>query len=142
MPALRIRAATAKRDQDTLKRLSAEAWAGAPDTFASRADEIAQLFGDDGRVALIAEAEDKIAGYLAGVQLGGTLGIEEVAVLPGFRRMGIGRALVAHALRNQQGAVLSVSEANEPARALYKSLGFGQTARRIVLERRPGGGQR
>jgi ribosomal protein S18 acetylase RimI-like enzyme len=56
--------------------------------------------------------------------------------------MGIGRALVAHALRHEQGAVLSVSEANKPARALYKSLGFSQTARRIVLELRPGGGQR
>ncbi len=142
MPALRIRAATAARDQATLKRLSTEAWAGAPDTFASRADEIAQLFGDDGRVALIAESEGKVLGYLAGVQLGRRLGIEEVAVLPDFRRMGIGRALVAHALRHEQGAVLSVSEANKPARALYKSLGFSQTARRIVLELRPGGGQR
>jgi ribosomal protein S18 acetylase RimI-like enzyme len=142
MPALRIRSATATRDQGVLQRLSIEAWAGAPDTFASRADEIAQLFGDDGRVALIAESEGNVLGYLAGVQLGRTLGIEEVAVLPDFRRMGIGRALVARALRNEQGAVLSVSEANKPARALYKSLGFGQTARRIVLERRPSGGQR
>jgi len=33
------------------------------------------------------------------VWLGSTLGIEEVAVLPDFRRMGIGRALIAAALR-------------------------------------------
>ncbi len=136
MPALRIRAAAAK-DAGTLTRLSRDAWAGAPDTYASRADEIAQLFGEEGRVALLAESEAKPLGYLAGVQLGRTLGIEEVAVLPEFRRMGIGRALVVHALRNEQGAVLSVSEANQPARALYQSLGFVQTARRIVLERRP-----
>lgn len=136
MPALRIRAA-APKDAAVLTRLSTEAWAGAPDTFASRADEIAQLFGEEGRVALIAESEGRPMGYLSGVQLGRTLGLEEVAVMPEFRRMGIGRALVVHALRNEQGAVLSVSEANKPARALYKSLGFTQTARRIVLERRP-----
>jgi len=136
MPALRIRAAAAK-DASVLLRLSTEAWAGAPDTFASRADEIAQLFGDEGRVALVAESEARPLGYLAGVQLGRTLGIEEVAVLPAFRRMGIGRALLVHALRNEQGAVLSVSEANQPARALYQSLGFLQTTRRIVLERLP-----
>ena len=136
MPALRIRPAAAK-DAAALTRLSTDAWAGAPDTFAARADEIAQLFGAEGCVAWIAESESKPLGYLSGVQLGRTLGIEEVAILPGFRRMGIGRALVVHALRNAQGAVLSVSEANQPARALYRSLGFVQTTRRIVLERRP-----
>ena len=136
MPALRIRAAAAK-DAGVLTRLSTDAWAGAPDTFASRADEIAQLFGEEGRVALIAESESKPLGYLAGVQLGRTLGIGEVAVLPAFRRRGIGRALIVHALRNEQGAVLSVSEANQPARALYQSLGFVQTTRRVVLELRP-----
>ena len=113
-------------------------WAGAPDAFASRADEIAQLFGEEGRVVLIAEGEGKPMGYLSGVQLGRRLGIEEVAVLPEFRRMGIARALLGQALAKEQGAVLSVSEANQPARALYRSLGFTQTARRIVLELRHG----
>ena len=47
----------------------------------------------------------------------------------------IGRALLGHAMAKTQGAVLSVSEANKPARALYRSLGFRQTARRLVLER-------
>lgn len=137
MPALRVRSAI-PRDGPVIARLSADAWAGAPDTFASRPDEIAQLFGDDGRVVLLAESEGKALGYLAGVQLGRTLGIEEVAVLRENRRMGIGRALVLHALRREQGAVLSVSEANKPARALYRSLGFTQTARRIIYELRRG----
>ena len=74
-------------------------------------------------------------GYLTAVQLGRTLGIEQVAVLPQSRRMGVGRALLGHAMAKTQGAVLSVSEANKPARALYRSLGFRQTARRLVLER-------
>ena len=135
MPALRIRHGTAK-DQGLVERLSNEAWKGAPDTFASRADEIAQLFGEEGRVVLIAESEGRPMAYLSGVQLGRTLGIEEVAVLPEFRRMGIGRALVAQALAKEQGAVLSVSESNKPARALYRSLGFTQTARRLIFEKR------
>jgi len=96
----------------------------------------AQLFGEEGRVVLIAESEGRAMGYLSGVQLGRTLGIEELAVLPEFRRMGIGRALVAQALAKEQGAVLSVSESNKPARALYKSLGFTQTARRLIFEKR------
>jgi len=136
MPALRIRAAVA-RDEPAIGRLSADAWAGAPDTYGSRADEIAQLFGEEGRVVWIAESEGKPLGYLSGVQLGRMLGIEELAVLPSHRRAGIGRALVLRALRNEQGAVLSVVESNKPARALYKSLGFIQTARRIVYERVP-----
>jgi ribosomal protein S18 acetylase RimI-like enzyme len=135
MPALRIRSGTA-RDQKLVERLSSDAWKGAPEAFAPRADEIAQLFGDEGRVVLLAESEGKPMGYIAGVQLGRTLGIEEVAVLPEFRRMGVGRALVVQALSRAQGAVLSVSEENKPARALYRSLGFTQTARRLVYERR------
>jgi ribosomal protein S18 acetylase RimI-like enzyme len=50
--------------------------------------------------------------------------------------MGIARALVAHALGKWQSAVLSVSEPNKPARALYRSLGFNQTTRRVVMELR------
>src|SRR4051794_4314731 len=49
MPALRIRVGSAK-DQKLVERLSVDAWADAPDAFASRPDEIAQLFGEDGRV--------------------------------------------------------------------------------------------
>jgi ribosomal protein S18 acetylase RimI-like enzyme len=136
MPALRIRDA-AERDQGTLARLSNEAWAGAPDSFGTRADEIAQLFGEEGRLVLLAESDKLPMGYLSAVRLGRTLGIEEVAVLPDFRRMGVGRALVAAALqRDAAGAVLSVNEDNKPARSLYRSLGFAQVARRIVMERR------
>jgi len=135
MPALRVRAAT-RRDEQALRKLSSEAWVDTVEANFSRADEIAQLFAEEGRLVLLAESEGKPMGYLSAVQLGRTLGIEEVAVLPQFRRMGVGRGLLAHAMAKAQGAVLSVSEANRPARALYRSLGFRQTARRLVLERR------
>jgi ribosomal protein S18 acetylase RimI-like enzyme len=135
-PALRIRAAT-RRDQAALQALSNAAWAGTPDAFASRADEIAQLFSGQDRLVLVGESEGKPMGYLSGVQLGRTLGIEEVAVVPEFRRRGIARALVARGLANAEGAVLSVDESNRAARALYRSLGFRQTARRLVMRRPP-----
>ena len=135
MPALRIRTAT-RRDEQALRKLSSDAWVESAETNFSRADEIAQLFAEEGRLVLLAESEGKPMGYLSAVQLGRTLGIEEVAVLPQFRRMGVGRGLLGHVMVKSQGAVLSVSEANKPARALYRSLGFRQTARRLVLERR------
>ena len=138
MPALRIvRLAAGERGAD-LERLSREAWVGAPDTFATRSDEVAQLFAEEGRLVLLAEAERRAVGYLSAIRLGRTLGIEEVAVMPEFRRMGIGRALLANALQGAQHAVLSVAESNRPARALYGSLGFTVSARRLVHELRHG----
>ena len=134
LPALRIRPAST-RDAPALRLLADAAWAGAPDAFASRADEIAQLFSAEDRLVLLAASEGRPVGYLSGVNLGRTLGIEEVAVLPEFRRMGIGRALIARALEKAQSAVLSVGESNTPGRALYRSLGFRQTARRLVMIR-------
>lgn len=135
MPALQLRRAL-PRDEPVLQRLSREAWSA--DTFATRPDEIAQLFGDEGRVLWLAEAQRKPLGYFSGVQLGKTLGIEELAVLPAHRRMGIARALLARALQGQQAAVLSVAEANQPARNLYKSFGFTVAARRLIYELKPG----
>jgi ribosomal-protein-alanine N-acetyltransferase len=135
MPAPRIRRA-GRRDEAALKTLADESWEGAPEAFHSRPDEIAQLFAEEGRLVLVAESEGKPMGYLSAVQLGPTLGIEEVAVLPRFRRMGVGRSLLAHALGTQHAAVLSVGESNVPARTLYRSAGFRQTARRLLMERR------
>src|SRR5205085_2150609 len=54
-------------------------------------------------------------------------------VMPALRRMGIGRALVVRALKDAGGAVLSVAESNKAARALYRSLGFAQTSRRLLF---------
>lgn len=135
IPGLRVRKA-ASGDQAALQTLSNAAWEGAPDAPLSRADEIAQLFAGQDRLVLLAEASGLPVGYLSAVQLGHALGIEELAVLPQHRRKGIARALAARALSAAQGAVLSVGESNLPARALYRSLGFRQAARRLVMERR------
>jgi len=123
-----------------LSRLTDAAWAGAPDAFQTRADELAQLMSELGRLVILASADGRGVGYLSGVWLGKTLGIEEVAVLPDYRRAGVGRALVTFALqKNARAAILSVSEENRAARAMYRSLGFTQTARKLIYTLQGGG---
>jgi len=140
MPALRLRWVTAGETQalHDLTRLAGEAWAGEPDAFATRSDEVAQLLSESGRLVLLADVDRRAVGYLSGVWLGRTLGIEEVAVVPAHRRSGIGRALVMAALQEAAHAVLSVAESNRAARALYRGVGFAQAARRLVYELRCG----
>ncbi len=123
-----------RRKTEAFRRLSNEAWADAPDAFETRADELEQLLSDLGRVLLLGEMESKAVGYLSAVWLGETLAIEEIAVLPRYRRFGMGRALITAALQKARTVLLTVSETNSAARALYKGLGFSQVGRRLVWE--------
>ena len=88
---------------------------------------------------LLGQLEGKPAGYLSAVWLGQTLAIEEVAVLPEYRRSGLGRALCTEALRRAQTALLTVAEQNLAARALYQGLGFQQVGRRVIYQWAPAG---
>ncbi len=59
---------------------------------------------------------------------------------PEIRGRGIGRALMAHALRrvsdsSQKTVVLAVDDSNEPARRIYEHFGFRSTARRHAFVR-------
>jgi ribosomal protein S18 acetylase RimI-like enzyme len=117
-----------------LERLSRDAWAGAPDRMATGSDELAQLSREEGRLSLIAEMGGSAVGYLSGIWLGKTLGIDEIAVLPECRRKGIGWALLRTSVRDATSAVLSVMDTNRAALALYRSFGFTQSARRLVYE--------
>lgn len=65
--------------------------------------------------------------------------VDQIAVVPGFRRRGVGRALMeavaerARALGLTQ-VQLDVRVHNDGARAFYESLGFGEVQRRLGLE--------
>lgn len=100
--------------------------------------------------------EGELAGY-AGLMAGiDTADIQTIAVLPAYRRQGLGRslldALIAEARRRRVADILlEVRADNEAARALYHARGFEQIARRrgyygngrhdgLVLRRRLTGG--
>jgi ribosomal protein S18 acetylase RimI-like enzyme len=119
-----------------LERLGHDGWLGEPDAFARSSDELARLSREPGRAFLLADAGGTAVGYLCGVWTGATFAVEELAVLPEWRRRGVGRALLAAALRDASHAVLSVTESNGAALALYRAFGFAPSARRLIFERR------
>lgn len=94
---------------------------------------------------LILAAEDgggEIRGYLIGILIPCEGEICRVAVPPEKRRQGIGRELLSEFMR--YGArtgcdryFLEVREGGEPARALYRSVGFEEYGRRKNYYRHP-----
>jgi ribosomal-protein-alanine N-acetyltransferase len=93
------------------------------------------------RFALIA-GDDPLAGFLVARTLGPDWEIENLAIAPSARRLGVGRALVAELLQRARHAeaatvMLEVRESNQAARALYESSGFQAVARRIAYYHDP-----
>ena len=77
----------------------------------------------------VARADRGVVGFVATAANGKTLDIIGIAVDPGERRSGIGRALVRTVVgiareRRFRGVTLNVSTANEGAIALYEAEGF------------------
>ncbi len=106
----------------------------------------------------IRASQERFLGAFAGPELVGAVGIgtdtvpgrktiASLVVAPRHQRRGIGRLLMAAALRECEGSVVSVSTGarNIPALALYEDLGFIEYERRtvgpegieIVMLRRP-----
>jgi ribosomal protein S18 acetylase RimI-like enzyme len=75
---------------------------------------------------------DRVAGFLVSRPLGmGEGELLNLAVEPGFRRNGVGKALVRAFLAEfPGGAYLEVRESNATALCLYKSMGFKEVTRR------------
>jgi ribosomal-protein-alanine N-acetyltransferase len=76
-----------------------------------------------------------IAGYIVARETAGELHINNVAVRAGYRRRGIGAALLSRILqearhRKAKAAFLEVRSANVAAQALYEKHGFRAIARR------------
>jgi len=84
----------------------------------------------------------EIAGYVVALDAADEGEILNLAVAPGGRRHGLGRALVQSILealtaRGVRQVYLEVRESNAPARALYAAHGFKEVGRRKQYYRRP-----
>ncbi len=110
------------------------------------AEEIARLIADP--VTLSAAALDAANGRLRGFALARRAADEAevltIAVEPAWRGRGVGRALMADALRQAANAgvkamFLEVDEENAAALALYRALGFVQVGERPGYYRRADG---
>ena len=89
-----------------------------------------------------AAATREIAGYVVALDAADEGEILNLAVAPGGRRHGLGRALVQNILealtaRGVRQVYLEVRESNAPARALYAAHGFKEAGRRTQYYRRP-----
>jgi len=81
----------------------------------------------------LCESGSQFAGYLLSQDILDEVHIMQVAVAPDFQRQGMARALTQTLLRNKPQAAtifLEVRASNQPAQALYASLGFTESGRR------------
>jgi [ribosomal protein S18]-alanine N-acetyltransferase len=121
-------------DVDPVAHLEATVFADEP------AWSVEQLWAElagvpDRRRYVVAVAADTVVGY-AGISLGpDTADVMTVAVLPAWRRRGLGRRLVTALLdeaerRRAREVLLEVRATNEAAIDLYTGLGFATISRR------------
>lgn len=84
-------------------------------------------------IYFVAVQEEQVQGYGVLRVLAGEGEIQRIAVLPAYRKLGLGRelmaAMVTYARGNETFSLsLEVRESNLAARNLYKSYGFSATA--------------
>jgi len=74
-------------------------------------------------------AGDEVVAYIIYWQIGDDVQVNNVAVRPDCRGMGLGEAMMRHVIGRVRGAgaafvILEVRQSNTPALTLYKKLGF------------------
>ncbi len=94
-----------------------------------------ELASDRLRLPLVAEAGGKVVGYLMAWKIVDQLHVLNIAADPGYRRRGVGTALLRAAAgqATEMGLVeitLEVRESNNEARAFYLRHGFNATGLR------------
>ncbi len=108
------------------------------------ADAYSRLFAagaPPGKV-LVAEEDQKLAGFIVARGLDGEWEIENLVVAAEHRRSGIASELVRELLRDLESAgaetvLLEVRESNLAARRLYEKAGFSEQGRRREYYRNP-----
>jgi len=100
------------------------------------ADELTKDVTAGGNVYVaVAEADGEKAGYAEFRNIAGEAQIYNIAVDPGYRRKGIGEALLRHMTEKAEAegcsvVNLEVKAGNEAAIELYNKLGFREVGRR------------
>jgi ribosomal protein S18 acetylase RimI-like enzyme len=89
-----------------------------------------------GRLA-VGTLDGRVVGYTLATSRAGEGSLGRLAVLPGVRRRGIGRALAEEAVdwmagQGVRSAVLSTQEDNTASRSLYHAMGFAETGDVLV----------
>jgi ribosomal-protein-alanine N-acetyltransferase len=128
-PGVIIRAASGN-DAEHLAAIHAASFETAWDAAAFRS-----LLTSQTAVALLATSDEEPTGFVLAHVVADEAEILSLAVLAEARRCGIGRALLsaleAHAASRGAAVLhLEVAAGNTAARALYCSLGYGETGRR------------
>jgi ribosomal-protein-alanine N-acetyltransferase len=88
-----------------------------------------------GYTCVVCETEDRLCGYAVLSLAGGEAHILNVCVEPSQQRLGLGRRMLDYLLNlsrvgRADTVFLEVRPSNDPARALYDSLGFNEIGRR------------
>lgn len=88
---------------------------------------------DCGYVCLAARLGGALAGYAVAITVADEATVANVAVLPGYRRAGVAKALLTASLdscreRGAEVCFLEVRGSNKAARELYESFGFAEIA--------------
>jgi len=91
---------------------------------------------------LAKEADGRVVGFCSFWRVLDELHINNLAVLPDFRRRGVASALLTHVLAEGQAlgarrATLEVRRSNDPARLLYERFGFSVAGLRRAYYTKP-----
>jgi ribosomal-protein-alanine N-acetyltransferase len=116
----------------------------APTAAHWRADDYARIFaaGAPRRVALVAEEEAQVRGFVVALCAGPEWELENIAVAAGAQRRGLGTRLTLALLEEARAAGaaavwLEVRESNTAARGLYEKWGFVESGRRRAYYSQP-----
>jgi [ribosomal protein S18]-alanine N-acetyltransferase len=105
-----------------------------------------ELFTNPDSVMLVARSPQLagrgVIGFFAGWTVADEMHINNIASHPEYRRIGVGRRLLEHAInegamRDVAFVLLEVRASNEAAQTLYKKLGFSYVSRRRDYYRSP-----
>ena len=113
-----------------------------PEAAAWNPKSLEEVFELNVKYFFIAEKDGAVLGFIAGRRLLDEAEVLNLAVLPGARKKGLGRALLQVLVETFSGEgtlqiFLEVRESNRSAIAFYQHAGFGQIAKRPGYYRNP-----